>query len=46
MIRLDSFLDATVDRAGHIDPRTRTLLYKSFNGPDPVVVIPKFYLHN
>jgi hypothetical protein len=46
MIHLKSFLDASSDLAGTMDPRTRTVRNKSFNGHESVMVIPRFYLHN
>jgi hypothetical protein len=46
MIHLESFLDVAFDMVSAEDPRTRTILRKSFNGRDSVITMPKFHLHH
>jgi len=46
MIHLESFLDVAFDMVPTNDPRTRTVLRKSFDGRDSVIAIPKFNLHH
>jgi hypothetical protein len=46
MIHLESFLDVAFDMVSAEDPRTRTILRKSFNGRDSVIMMPKFHLHH
>ena len=47
MIHLDTFFDASHrDIVASDDPRTRNRLRSSFNGRDPVVTIPRFYIHH